>query len=74
MLEVVHTVELIPKYGALARHDVTSEMCLEVYDDFYLNNFSDKEWYYTIKDLYEYKQLSRTHTATNTSIALPIRV
>ena len=48
MLEVVHTVELIPKYGALARHDVTSEMCLEVYDDFYLNNFSDKEWYYTM--------------------------
>ena len=48
MLDVVHAVELIPKYGASARRDVTSETCLEVYDDFYLNNFSDKEWYYTM--------------------------
>ncbi|KIM54331.1 hypothetical protein SCLCIDRAFT_31196 [Scleroderma citrinum Foug A] len=48
MLDVVHAVELIPKYGASARRDVTLETCLEVYDDFYLNNFSDKEWYYTM--------------------------
>ncbi|KIM69301.1 hypothetical protein SCLCIDRAFT_19907 [Scleroderma citrinum Foug A] len=49
MLDVVHAVELISKYGASARHDVTSEMCLEVYDDFYLNNFSDKEWLFKVE-------------------------
>jgi len=48
MLDVVHTVELIPRYGRSARGDVTSETCLELYDDFYLNNFSDKKWYYTM--------------------------
>ena len=48
MLDVVRAVELIPRYGGSARRDVTSEMCLELYDDFYVNNFSDKEWYYTM--------------------------
>ncbi|KAI6004502.1 hypothetical protein F5J12DRAFT_906129 [Pisolithus orientalis] len=48
LLDVIHTVELIPKYGMVANHGVTSETCLELYDRFYLNNFTDKEWYYTL--------------------------
>ncbi|KAL4070674.1 hypothetical protein J3A83DRAFT_4094277, partial [Scleroderma citrinum] len=47
MLDVLHAIKLIPKYGASARRDVESEMSLELYDKFFLNNFSDKEWYYT---------------------------
>ena len=34
MLDIVHTVELIPRYGRSARRDVMSETCLELYDDF----------------------------------------
>ncbi|KAL4070012.1 hypothetical protein V8B97DRAFT_2024338 [Scleroderma yunnanense] len=47
MLDVLHAIELIPKYRASARCDVESETSLELYDEFFLNNFSDKEWYYT---------------------------
>ena len=43
LLDVIHVVELIPKYGVAANREVTSETCLELYDEFYLNNFSDKE-------------------------------
>ncbi|KAG2361757.1 hypothetical protein BDR07DRAFT_1485539 [Suillus spraguei] len=45
LLDVTHAIELIPVYGDRADHAVTSSMCLERYDTFYLNNFSDKEWY-----------------------------
>ena len=48
LLDVIHAVELIPKYGVAANCEVTSETCLKLYDKFYLNNFSDKEWHYTI--------------------------
>ncbi|KIM62555.1 hypothetical protein SCLCIDRAFT_119246 [Scleroderma citrinum Foug A] len=48
LLDVIHAVELIPKYGVAANRQVTSETCLKLYDKFYLNNFSDKEWHYTI--------------------------
>jgi len=48
LLDVIHAVKLIPKYGVAANHEVTSETCLELYDEFYLNNFSDKEWHYMI--------------------------
>jgi len=52
LLDVIHAVELIPKYGAVANREVTSETCLELYNEFYLNNFSDKEWHYTIHSDY----------------------
>ncbi|KAI6163167.1 hypothetical protein EDD17DRAFT_1776327 [Pisolithus thermaeus] len=50
ILDVTHAVELIPKYGAAASRDATSETSLEMYDEFYLNCFSSKEFYYTIHD------------------------
>ena len=52
LLDVIHAVELIPKYGVAANCNVTLETCLELYNDFYLNNFADKEWYHTMYDDY----------------------
>ena len=52
LLDIIHAVELIPKYGVAANRNVTSETCLELYDDFYLNNFADKEWYHTMYNDY----------------------
>ena len=52
LLDVIHAVELIPKYGAAANREVTSATCLELYDEFYLNNFSDKEWHHTVHNDY----------------------
>jgi len=48
LLDVTHAIELIPVYGERANRAVTSATSLELYDDFYLNNFSDKEWYHTL--------------------------
>ncbi|KIO06619.1 hypothetical protein M404DRAFT_138348 [Pisolithus tinctorius Marx 270] len=53
LLDVIHAVELIPKYGTVANRGVTSETCLELYDRFYLNNFTDTEWYYTMYQDYQ---------------------
>jgi len=53
LLDVIHAVELIPKYGVAARRDATSEISLELYDEFYMNNFTDKEWYYTMYHDYQ---------------------
>ena len=48
LLDIIHTVELIPKYGVAVNREVTAETCLERYNEFYLNNFSDKEWHHTM--------------------------
>ncbi|KAG2118336.1 hypothetical protein BD769DRAFT_1362378 [Suillus cothurnatus] len=48
LIDVTHAIELIPVYGGRANHAITSAMCLELYDTFYLNNFSDKEWYHML--------------------------
>ncbi|KAI6102468.1 hypothetical protein EDD16DRAFT_1494866 [Pisolithus croceorrhizus] len=48
ILDIMHAVELILKYGVVASRDATSETSLEMYDEFYLNCFSSKEFYYTI--------------------------
>ncbi|KAG1800872.1 uncharacterized protein HD556DRAFT_1430227 [Suillus plorans] len=48
LLDVTHAIELIPVYGDRANRAVDSSTCLERYDTFYLNNFSDKEWYHTL--------------------------
>ncbi|KAI6044224.1 hypothetical protein EDC04DRAFT_2561701, partial [Pisolithus marmoratus] len=53
LLDVIHAVELIPNYGVAANHEVTSQMCQEVYNKFFLNNFTDKEWYYTMYHDYQ---------------------
>ncbi|KAG1851380.1 hypothetical protein F4604DRAFT_1883577 [Suillus subluteus] len=46
IVDVTHAIELIPVYDVHANRDITSTTCLELYNTFYLNNFSDKEWYH----------------------------
>ncbi|KAG0699636.1 hypothetical protein DFH29DRAFT_983411 [Suillus ampliporus] len=48
LVNVTHTIELIPVYGGQLNRNVTSATSLELYDMFYLNSFSDKEWYHTL--------------------------
>ncbi|KAG1884265.1 hypothetical protein F4604DRAFT_1978027 [Suillus subluteus] len=48
LVDVTHAVELIPEYGERVNRDVTAAMSLELYDTFYLNSFSDKEWYHSL--------------------------
>ncbi|KIK97443.1 hypothetical protein PAXRUDRAFT_136264, partial [Paxillus rubicundulus Ve08.2h10] len=50
--EVTHAVELIPVYGRRHNRAATAEVSLEMYDEFYINNYSDKEWYHTISENY----------------------
>ncbi|KAG2335684.1 hypothetical protein BDR05DRAFT_978916 [Suillus weaverae] len=48
LIDVTHAIELIPEYGGRVNHNVTSTTSLELYDTFYLNSFSDKEWYHSL--------------------------
>ncbi|KAG2144761.1 hypothetical protein BD769DRAFT_1597692 [Suillus cothurnatus] len=49
LTDVMHAVELIPVYGkGTTNHRVGAETSMEVYERFYLNNFSDKEVYHTL--------------------------
>ncbi|KAG1804646.1 uncharacterized protein BJ212DRAFT_1449691 [Suillus subaureus] len=48
LIDVTHAIELIPVYGVTLDCTVTSAKSLECYNDFYLNAFSDKEWYHTL--------------------------
>jgi hypothetical protein len=48
LIDVTHAVELIPIYGTTMDRSVSSTTSLERYDKFYLNAFSDKEWYHTL--------------------------
>ncbi|KAG1804402.1 uncharacterized protein BJ212DRAFT_1449761 [Suillus subaureus] len=48
LINVTHAVELIPVYGVTLDRTVTSATSLECYNDFYLNAFSNKEWYHTL--------------------------
>ncbi|KAG1831968.1 hypothetical protein DFJ58DRAFT_719532 [Suillus subalutaceus] len=48
LVDVTHAVELIPIYGETMDRSVSSTTSLERYDNFYLNAFSDKEWYHTL--------------------------
>lgn len=48
LVDVTHAVELIPEYGERVNRDVTAATSLELYDTFYLNSFSDKEWYHSL--------------------------
>lgn len=46
--DVMHAVELIPVYGEGANRMVSAATSMEVYERFYLNNFSDKELYHSL--------------------------
>ncbi|KAG1874853.1 hypothetical protein F4604DRAFT_1880763 [Suillus subluteus] len=48
LIDVTHAVELIPEYGERFNRNVTAATSLELYDTFYLNSFSDKEWYHSL--------------------------
>ncbi|KAG1899581.1 uncharacterized protein F5891DRAFT_1128836 [Suillus fuscotomentosus] len=45
--DVTHAVELIPVYGEAVANGVSSATCLEHYEHFFLNSFTDKESYHT---------------------------
>lgn len=49
--EVVHAVELVPVFSTM-RPDVaaSSEICMEAYDQYFLNTFSDKETYHVLHE------------------------
>ncbi|KAG1797206.1 uncharacterized protein BJ212DRAFT_1450508 [Suillus subaureus] len=49
LTDVTHAVELIPVYGKGTNCRVGAETSMEVYERFYLNNFSDKEVYHTLR-------------------------
>ncbi|KAG1838713.1 hypothetical protein DFJ58DRAFT_668180 [Suillus subalutaceus] len=48
LTSATHTVELIPEYGEKMDEKISSAVCLESYDRFFLNNFADKESYHTL--------------------------
>ncbi|KAG1800667.1 hypothetical protein EV424DRAFT_1352065 [Suillus variegatus] len=49
LTDVTHAVELIPMYGAGADRTVGAATSMELYEHFYLNNFSDKEIYHALR-------------------------
>ncbi|KAG2044004.1 hypothetical protein BDR03DRAFT_930769 [Suillus americanus] len=48
LTDVTHAVELISVYGQGADRTVSAATSMEVYEHFYLNNFSDKEVYHSL--------------------------
>ncbi|KAG2029027.1 hypothetical protein BDR03DRAFT_936897 [Suillus americanus] len=48
LTDVTHAVELIPVYSQGADRMVSAATSMEVYEHFYLNNFSDKEVYHSL--------------------------
>ncbi|KAF8834237.1 hypothetical protein BDN67DRAFT_915355, partial [Paxillus ammoniavirescens] len=51
LTNVSHPVELIPIYGMSVNCTVTAEMSVEIYNHFYLNDFTDKEMYHMLQNL-----------------------
>lgn len=45
LVDIMYAVELIPVYGKKVDHTVTHKTSQEVYSQFYLNTFADKEVY-----------------------------
>ncbi|KAG2033349.1 hypothetical protein BDR03DRAFT_935693 [Suillus americanus] len=48
LTDITHGVELIPVYNTLLPKEVDSSNSLEVFDEYFLNNFADKELYHTL--------------------------
>lgn len=46
LTSVTHAIELIPEYGEKVDEKISSAICLESYDRFFLNTFADKESYH----------------------------
>ncbi|KAG2356110.1 hypothetical protein BDR07DRAFT_1537127, partial [Suillus spraguei] len=45
---ITHGVELIPVYDTLLPKEVNSSNSLEIFNEYFLNNFADKELYHTL--------------------------
>ncbi|KAG1870011.1 hypothetical protein F4604DRAFT_1881348 [Suillus subluteus] len=48
LTDITHAVEIIPVYRGLLDKDVNSGNSLEVFDEYFLNNFADKELYHSL--------------------------
>ena len=48
LVDIMHAVELIPVYGKKVDHMVTYKTSQEIYSQFYLNAFADKEVYQSL--------------------------
>ncbi|KAH8999792.1 hypothetical protein EDB86DRAFT_3063873 [Lactarius hatsudake] len=48
IIDIAHAVDIVPVYGARMDPRITAENSLDIPTDFYLNDFSDKEIYYTL--------------------------
>ncbi|KAG1851268.1 hypothetical protein C8R48DRAFT_750041 [Suillus tomentosus] len=48
LTDITHAVEIIPVYQGPLGKDVNSGNSLEVFDDYFLNNFADKELYHSL--------------------------
>lgn len=46
--DILEIVELVPKFGRYADERLTCNNCLELGDEFYLNNFAGKETFHAI--------------------------
>ncbi|KAG2074318.1 hypothetical protein BDR04DRAFT_1126918 [Suillus decipiens] len=48
LADITHAVEIIPVYQGSLGKDVNSGNSLEVFEDYFLNNFADKELYHSL--------------------------
>ena len=48
LTDVTHAVDLIPVYQGALSSEVNSRNSMEVFDDYFLNNFADKELYHSL--------------------------
>ncbi|KAH9011172.1 hypothetical protein EDB83DRAFT_2234129 [Lactarius deliciosus] len=48
IIDIARAVDIVPVYGARMDPRITAENSLDIPTDFYLNDFSDKEIYYTL--------------------------
>ncbi|KAG2339690.1 hypothetical protein BDR05DRAFT_977659 [Suillus weaverae] len=53
LTDITHAVEIIPVYRGPLGRDVNSGNLLEVFDDYFLNNFADKELYHLLSVMSE---------------------
>ncbi|KAG1804265.1 uncharacterized protein BJ212DRAFT_1284614 [Suillus subaureus] len=48
LTDITHGVELIPVYNTLLPKEVNLSNSMEIFDEYFLNNFTDKELYHTL--------------------------
>jgi hypothetical protein len=53
LTDITHAVEIIPVYHGSLGKDMNSGNSMEVFDDYFLNNFADKELYHSLSVISE---------------------